>query len=231
MTKSNKFQVKNSKMKITRSKLILITAILFLHQISSLAQIKAITDTGDEVLLFNDKTWKFKSEKTVSIQKSTNYFSKGSNSTFLVKSKINGFGVHINPKSFEFKRDSKNSDNEFDFTNRKKTTYGFMINEGIEIPLSTLREFKINSLKDKVTSLDILDDEYRIVNGITILYLRIRAITKDTGETPIIFCMYFATAKSSTTQLISWTTETNFYKSSDEIFELLNGISKLDTEP
>lgn len=217
-------------MKTKTFKLKLFISILFLCQISSFAQIKAITDTGDEVLLFNDKTWKFKGEKNVSIQKSTNYFSKGSNSTFLVKSKINGFGVYINPKSFEFKRDAKNSDNEFDFTNRKKTTYGFMINEGIELPLSTLREFKINSLKEKVTSLDILDDEYRIVNGINISYLRIRAVTKDTGETPLIFCMYFATAKSSTTQLISWTSETNFNKSSEEIFELLNGISKLDIE-
>jgi hypothetical protein len=211
-------------------KIISIIAILFLCQTSLMAQIKAVTDTGDEVILFNDKTWKFQNEKNVSIQKSTNYFSKGSNSTFLVKSKINRFGVHINPKVFEFKRDTKNSDNEFDFTNRKKTTYGFMINEGIELPLSTLRDYKVNSLKDKATSLDILDDEYRIVNGITILYLRIRLTTKDTGDTPLIFCMYFATAKSSTTQLISWTSETNFNKSSDEIFELLNGISKLDVE-
>jgi len=212
-------------------KIISITAILILCQISLMAQIKAITDTGDEVILFNDKTWRFKSEKNVSIQKSTNYFSKGSNSTFLVKSKINGFGVHINPKSFEFKRATKNSDNEFDFTNRNKTTYGFMINEGIEIPLSTLREYKINSLKEKATSLDILDDEYRVVNGINILCLRVKAITKETGETPLIFCMYFATSKSSTTQLISWTSETSFNKSSDQIFELLNGISKLDIEP
>jgi hypothetical protein len=212
-------------------KIISITAILILCQISLMAQIKAITDTGDEVILFNDKTWKFKSEKNISISKSTNYFSKGSNSTFLVKSKINGFGVYINPKSFEFKRDTKNSDNEFDFNNRKKTIYGFMINEGIDIPLSNLREFKINSLKEKATGVDILDDEYRIVNGITVLYLRIRAITKDTGEIPLIFCMYLATSKSSTTQLVSWTTETNFNKSSDEIFELLNGISKLDIEP
>ena len=95
-------------MKTKTFQLKLFISILFLCQISSFAQIKAITDTGDEVLLFNDKTWKFKGEKNVSIQKSTNYFSKGSNSTFLVKSKINGFGVYINPKSFEFKRDAKN---------------------------------------------------------------------------------------------------------------------------
>ena len=53
------------------------------------AQTKAITDTGDEVILYSDGTWKYanaEKQTITEIKTNPNVFEKGSEASFLLKS-------------------------------------------------------------------------------------------------------------------------------------------------
>jgi hypothetical protein len=75
----------------------LITCFIFtLMYCSSLAQIKALTDNGDEVLLNSDGTWKYINDSTYNANKiDTNKidFLKSKEATFLVKSTKTNCGI------------------------------------------------------------------------------------------------------------------------------------------
>jgi len=210
--------------------LLAILALSFLNILICNSDQLAITENGDEVMLFGDKTWKFKNEKTNLPQKITLNFSKGSNSTFLVKSKLNGFGVYLNPKNYIFNRESDGKDAEFGFTSRKKNSWGLMINESIGVPLKSMRTVQIENLKEKATNIEVLKEEYIVVNGIEALHLRIKADVKELGDLSCIYCTYSTSAKNSTTQLTSFTTEINFKTCSEDMYELLNGLTKLESK-
>jgi hypothetical protein len=190
----------------------------------------AITENGEEVILLGDKTWRFKNEKTNISPKIKLNFSRGSNSTFLIKSKINGFGVYLNPKNYIFKGESEVKDAEFSFTSRKKNSWGLMINETIGVPLKSMRKVQIENLKETATNIEVLKEEYIVVNGIEALHLRIKADVKELGGLSCIYCTYSTSNKDSTTQLTSFTTENNFNTCSEDMYELLNGLTKLDSK-
>ncbi len=204
--------------------------VLYLLHGRLIAQIKAITDTGDEIILLDNKTWRFKNEKTNISPTIKLNFSRGSNSTFLIKSKINGFGVYLNPKTYIFNRESDGKDAEFGFTSRKKNSWGLMINESIGVPLKSMRTVQIENLKEKATNIEVLKEEYIVVNGVEALHLRIKADVKELGDLSCIYCTYSTSTKDSTTQLTSFTTEINFKTCSEDMYELLNGLTKLESK-
>ena len=207
-----------------------ILALFFVNILICNSDQLAITENGEEVMLFGDKTWRFKNEKTNLSPKLTLSFSKGSNSTFLVKSKLNGFGVYLNPKIYLFNRESDGKDAEFGFTSRKKNSWGLMINESIGVPLKSMRTVQIENLKEKATNIEVLKEEYIVVNGIEALHLRIKADVKELGDLSCIYCTYSTSTKDSTTQLTSFTTEINFKTCSEDMYELLNGLTKLESK-
>ena len=66
-------------------------------------QQKALTETGDEVILYDDGTWKYTNQaETTFIDTNKVEFKKNDNSTFLLKSKKFNIGVWINPKKWKF---------------------------------------------------------------------------------------------------------------------------------
>lgn len=69
----------------------LITLGTLFFTLLSNAQINAVTENGDEVLLYKDNTWKYSNEslnETVQILRNDKPFTKEKKSSFLVKSPI-----------------------------------------------------------------------------------------------------------------------------------------------
>ena len=90
--------------------------LIFVTSVSN-SQIKAVTENGDEVVLYDDKSWKFINENINNeFDSSKNYpvFYHDENSTFLLKSNINDVGVMIDPKKWSFNK-SSTDDSEFEF--------------------------------------------------------------------------------------------------------------------
>ena len=94
---------------------------------TSCAQIKAVTENGDEVILNKDKTWAYIdntiTEETV-IPLNTDTFEKTNSQTFLLKSKINSAGIWLNPKAWNFSKAIDNPDAEYEFSSKSKRDCG-----------------------------------------------------------------------------------------------------------
>ena len=82
------------------------------------AQINAITDSGDEVLLYDDGTWEYLNDSMVTVSEipeNSKEFMTDKKSTFLVKSKKLNIGIWINPKTWNFSKGSDKDAYEFLF--------------------------------------------------------------------------------------------------------------------
>lgn len=76
---------------------------------NNFAQIKAVTENGEEVLLYKNKTWSYVNGKTNDIAVSdikTNpiRFKKKVSASFLLKSQKTNVGFWLNPKKWAFQK-------------------------------------------------------------------------------------------------------------------------------
>lgn len=189
-----------------------------------IGQIKAITDTGDEVILHEDKTWRYKIEKTKidsnKIQKTPNNI----NTTHLFKSDVGDYGVYINTNIVKTNKTKLNKDAEFSFSSINGKFWAIFMSENIGIPLKSVKEFKINTMKEKMDSFEILQEEEKNINGINIIHCRFKGTANNLN---FIYCVYFASCDSSTSQLFAYCLENDFENNRNDIYKLLNGFVKI----
>lgn len=119
------------------------------------AQTRAITDVGDEVLLYSNGTWKYANEKAhpssidsvLNINKTP--FVKSKLATFLVKSKIMNVGIYIVPGEWEFEKGADNEIIEYHFRLKAKDSYAMAITEKIEVPLENMPGIVLTNAQKK----------------------------------------------------------------------------------
>jgi hypothetical protein len=209
-------------------KITAIIALLLAAQLSSTAQIKALTSSGDEVLLYEDGTWKYnKSELTTESDLSnlaTNpiAFNTSKGSSFEVKSKKVNASVFLNPKKWTFNASGENEASEFDFDLRNGDVYAMMINEKTEIPLPLLKEIAIKNAREVASDLVLAEEEFRMVNNKKFLCLQMNGTIK--GLKFSYFSYYYSSSKG-TIQFITYTSRALFNENRKEMEELLNGLT------
>ena len=121
----------------------LITLGTLFFTLLSHAQINAVTENGDEVLLYKDNTWKYSNEslnETVEILRNDKPFTKEKKSSFLVKSSKTNIGVWINPKDWGFSKSKTDSPSEFNFNHKQLDVYGMLIAEKTEVTVEALTD-------------------------------------------------------------------------------------------
>jgi hypothetical protein len=190
-----------------------------------LGQIRAVTGNGDEVILYNNGTWKY-ANKLDSVKKeiplNPKKFLKNIGSTFEVKSNaISSVSVFINPKTWSFEKVEGGQASEYKFLLREKSAYGMMISEKISIPLETLKNIALQNAKKAAPDARLAKEEYRIVNGVKVLFMQMDGTIQ--GVT-FSYYGYYYSSKSGSLQLITYTSQDLFasYQSEFEIF--LNGL-------
>jgi hypothetical protein len=190
----------------------------------SFGQIKAVTSNGDEVILNDDKTWKY---VDVALQNQDIFdtnkliFSKPTDATFVVKSKVINCGVYLDPKKWSFVKSKSGEDSEYEFTLKGKDGYALTIAEKSEIPLETLGIIAFDNAKEIAPDMAIVRKEYRNVNGNTVLSIHMRGTTK--GMKITYFAYYFSSPKGAV-QLLTYCTSNLFEGYKNEFEELLNGF-------
>lgn len=190
------------------------------------AQIKAVTETGDEVILFQDGTWEYvNADITEEFEISLNEtnFTKEDKSTFLVKSEKLNIGVWINPRSWSFTKSTNNSAAEFEFQKKGEDLYGMLITEKIQIPLETLQEFALENARGVSPDIKITKEEYRIVNGIKVLMMQMAGTIQGMRFT--YFGYYYSSSKGSI-QLLTYTGEGLFDDYQGDMEDFLNGFTE-----
>jgi len=202
----------------------ILLCLLVLFAITSFSQKKAVTETGEEVILYENGTWKYVNDSARlknDITVNPKPFKKSPNSTFLLKSTKTDIGIWIDSKKWSFKKASSNEDAEYELDLRGKDLYGMIITEKIEIPLETLKGLAYDNAKAVATDLEIVKQEYRTVNDIKVLCMQMNGNMQGVKFT--YYGYYFSNAKG-TVQFLTYTAQNLLKELLPDAEELLNGL-------
>tara|TARA_Y100001972_G_C7652911_1_gene328422 strand:+ start:694 stop:1323 length:630 start_codon:yes stop_codon:yes gene_type:complete len=191
------------------------------------AQTNAITDTGDEVVLYDDGTWTYKDGTAVEkapIPVNDEKFEKHKDASFLVKSTKIDIGLYMDPKSWSFRKGTENDAYEFQFQKKKDDLYGMLITEKLEIPVESLQNIAIDNARAAAPDLKVTKEEYRMVNGLQVLMMQMTGTIQGMRFT---YCGYYYSNEGGAVQLLTYTGEKLFDEYYPEIEKFLNGFVTL----
>jgi hypothetical protein len=206
--------------------LIIIFVFIGLTAEMSMAQINALTENGDEVLLYEDGTWAYKNDDLITeseISTNEEIFVKDKKATFLVKSNKVNVGIWLNPKLWRFEKGE--GDNEYLFTLKNEDLYAMFITERIAIPLDILKTAALNNAKDAASDVRIVREEYRNVNESKVLMMQLSGTIQGIE---FIYYGYYFSNENGTVQLISYTSKNLLNEYLDDMDNLLNGFVELE---
>jgi len=191
------------------------------------AQTKAITDVGDEVLLYANGTWKYAGEKKhpsphdslMALNKTA--FTRDKLATFLVKSKTINAGVYITPGEWEFEKSAPNAPSEYRFRLKALDSYAFIITEKVEVPFENLRDMVLGNAQKRAIDVEMIKNEYRMVNGVKVLSLEYKGTVNGIH---FIWFGYFYSSSAGTVQLVTGTVDNLFYPNYKTLENFLNGF-------
>ncbi|RRQ46736.1 hypothetical protein [Chryseobacterium sp. SC28] len=208
-----------------------ITIIFFalLYSFSS-SQTKALTEDGKEVVLFDNKTWRFvneSDEKTMDeIITNNTIFNKSADATFLLKSQKLDSGIYFNPKQWKTVKADISPIAEYTFQDITSQSYGVFVSE--KAPIQTLKNLKnliISNLQKRASFFRLISSEYRTLNGINVLFLEY--IANIQGMDFHYMANYYLT-EGGYTGVFSYTFENLFVSSKTKIESLINGLVKAE---
>lgn len=180
--------------------------------------IRAKTDTGKEVVLYADGTWKY--AVAVASKPNAPGLRKPASAAKLFKPDRGSFGIwydeakwQLSPKSVEPGRT--------EFNLRRGDGYGIAITEEIGIPLSSLKKIALENAKEAGSDAKIVFEETRVVNGKEVLCLKIEGTIE---QIPFRFYGYYYGGKQGTIQLLTYTGQVLFEKYEQDFLDFLNGL-------
>ena len=206
-------------------KILISFMLLALVSKSSVAQLQAVTDKGDQVLLYEDGTWKYASdvvEDENEIPVSKILFTKNVRSNFEVKSTKVKAGIFINPKVWSYKKNTSGDAHEYTFQCKEKDIYGMMITEKIDVPIESLKKLALSNAKEAAPDTKIITEEYRMVNGKKIFFMQLNGSIDGIKFT---YLGYYYSSEGGTIQFVAYTTQNLLNEFKSEMFDLLNGLT------
>lgn len=210
-----------------KMKKIILLGLIFLSVNLINAQINALTESGDEVILYEDGSWKYVREapsQVSEIEVNDQEFKKNSKSTFLVKSKKLNIGIWINPEKWSFEKGDDGGAAEYKFEKKGSDIYAMLIAEKIEIPIKNLRAIAIDNAKVVAPDIKVIQEDYRTVNGIKLLMMQMAGTLQGIKFT--YFGYYYSNGNGSI-QLLTYTGTSIFDKHKKEMELMLNGLVEL----
>ncbi|MEX1189297.1 MAG: hypothetical protein WED33_08565 [Bacteroidia bacterium] len=211
---------------MTKIAFILMLCFSVLH---SFAQQNAITDTGEEVILFKDGTWVYVEEQEVitldEIEENPLKFKQPKESSFLLKSQRVDVGFWIDPKLWKFKKSEEDADAEYLLQLKDGDLYAMIISEKVEIPLDALMGIALENARNAAPDIKIVRKEFRNVNGLKVLLLQMDGTLQGIKFS---YYGYYYSFEGGTVQFISYTSQNLLEEYLSTCEDLLNGIFKID---
>lgn len=211
-----------------------ITALLLFCLITvniSFAQQNAVTETGDEVILYDDGTWVYQNGESMiqetEIPVNETPFEKSEESTFLLKSKKLDVGFWLNPKKWSFKKASDNDEAEYQLQLKGEDLHGMILTEKVAFPLETLKAIAIENGRSVAPDLQVVNEEYRIVNGLKVLLLQLNGTMQGIKFS---YYGYYFSSENGTVQFVTYTSQNLLESYKPESEKLLNGIVELTAD-
>ncbi len=195
---------------------------------AAFAQQKGLTDTGEQVILFDDGTWKYQNEddnKESVIPTNSKVFIKDNNSNFLLKSNKLNVGFWLDPTEWSFTKASDNPEAEYELQLKGEDLYGMIISEKLEIPLESLKTIAVDNAKEAASDIKVVKEEYRIVNGIKVLLLQLNGTLQGIKFS---YYGYYFSSKNGTVQFITYTSQSLLDSYKNDCEKLLNGFVEIN---
>jgi hypothetical protein len=210
---------------------LLISTILFLGVATSFAQQKAvISESGKEVILYNDGTWKYVFEDESGVIKiDTVIQKKPVKSTLLVKGTKFNYGVWINPAKWSYSKtkESTTVPSEYSFSLKGEDAYGMIIPERIEIPLDELSNIAFLNAKNNAPDVEIVKKEVRKINGINVIFMQMEGTMKGIK---FVYLAYYYSFENGSIQFVVYTSKSLLERYKSSMTELLNGLVILNNK-
>lgn len=190
------------------------------------AQINAVTENGDKVILYKNNTWTYLNDSlnvAVEILKNEKLFTKNKKSSFLVKSSKTNIGIWINPKNWNFSKATPDSPSEFSFNHKKLDIYGMLISEKTEIPVESLINIAYNNALEAAPDAKIVEKEYRNVNGREVIMMKMKGTIQGIK---FIYYGYYYSSSEGAFQFLTYTSQNLFRDYENNMLNLLNGFTE-----
>jgi hypothetical protein len=205
---------------------ILLLCLLFTFSRTN-AQTKAITDNGDEVILYENHTWKytddFKRQESI-IKSNGATFTKNKDATFLLKSNNIPMGFWLDPKVWSFEKAKTNLSAEYEIQQKNASMQAIIITEKVYLPIETLRNVVITNARQVAADYEVEKEEFRMVNGLKVLYIQSRGTVLDMK---FIFYGYYYTDSATTLQYLCTGFAANEQEDQKVAEDLMNGLIRI----
>lgn len=193
-----------------------------------IAQQRAVTETGDEVVLYADGRWSYINRDSVtvaSIPTNPVSFLKSKKSTFLVKSSRMNIGCYLDPKKWTFRQAPPADPAEFEIDNKELGLYALILTERLKISLEGLANIALENARDAAPDIQVVHKEYRNVNGLDVLMLHMTGTIAD-----ILFSYYgyYYTTDTASVQFLVYSSKESIDANIPVVEELLNGLVELE---
>ncbi|MDB4926365.1 hypothetical protein [Mucilaginibacter sp.] len=208
------------------NKFVLLFLFILFFNISK-AQIKALTDNGRQVVLYDNGTWKYEDNSVTkkssdSIKLNPIKFSKSPGATFLVKSTIVNIGIYIDPNKWTFAGHHDNETNpEYRFNLKSENGMALLETEKTQIGIEYMPEIALVNARKAALDARITTKEYRIVNNKKILFLEMAGTIKGIK---FKYMGYYFSNEKGTVQLLCYTTESMYNAAYKDLEIFLNGF-------
>lgn len=203
-----------------------IALLLCFFTFNVIAAQKAVTEEGDIVILEDDGTWLYENNKASSeVEIITNpaVFNKPENTNFVLKSKKNSSSFALNTKEWTFiKSTGDDAAIEYSLNLKAGDLYAMAITERIQIDPENLVKIAFENAKEAATNAKIVKKEYRVVNGIKIIYMEIVGTLQGVE---FKYLGYYFSDSTGSTQFVVYTGISLVNKYKIEIDNILNGFS------
>jgi len=186
-------------------------------------QVKAvIKETGKEVNLFQDGTWKYVMDEPLEIVKTDTLVANRSNeSDKLVKSSKINYGVWMNRKKWSVERSKDGNEQEFTFRMLGQDAYGMIVGERIEIPMDNLVDLAIQNAEKAAPDTKIIRNESRRVNGNLVRFVQLEGTSNGIK---FVYLNYYYSGKKGSIQFMTYTAKNLLKEYRNEMETLLNGF-------
>jgi hypothetical protein len=181
--------------------------------------INATTTDGRTVVLYPEGTWDYVTSDRGQSQSSA-VFEKPEGATSAIKSKKGLVEVWYDSSKWNLIQTSTNDDAEFMLEHATEDCFALVIVERISMTLETLRNLAVENARAAGSSVDVVEEEVRRINGRNMLVMGIEGIIEG-----IMFHYqgYYWAGKSGAVQVVAFTGSNLFGEYRQDIDDLLNG--------
>ena len=177
--------------------------------------IRARTESGREVILSPDGTWKYATESEGHAPATRSTVGKT-----LFKARQGNFGLWYDASKWSLYPDN-DVEGRIQFKLKRGDAYGMLIIEELPVPIATLKAAALANAKSAATDAKITFEGSTSIDGKEVMVMKIDGTIQ---EIPFRYFGYYYGGKNGTIQVLTYTGQSLFEKYEPDFAEFLNGL-------